>query len=236
MFLTALRRSLILSAAIAATSSAQIVGANADSIPNDSWVSIYFDHFDLAAKSAHLTPLREARLRDGEREVRIWTQVEIGVPKHLYRFMERNGRVRGERIEYWGVDRLHSLPGEAPAEPWHDLMMDGQRGHCGDFATASGMATCRVRFRREPGWGAVLRDADSHGLWTLPDPSVLPADHVMILDGWTMVVELRDGARYRTYRYNNPESHTKWPSAAQAREIARTLSGVDSLALPPDVR
>jgi hypothetical protein len=57
----------------------------------------------------------------------------------------------------------------------------------------------------------------------------------MILDGWTMVVELRDGARYRTYRYNNPESHTKWPSAAQAGEIARTLGGIDSLAFPPDV-
>ena len=68
-----------------------------------------------------------------------------------------------------------------------------------------------------------------------PDPSALPPDHVVVLDGWTMVVELRDGERYRTYRYNNPESHTKWPSAAQAGEIARTLSGIDSLALPPDV-
>ena len=235
MMLTALRRSLILSAAIVSSASAQIVGPNADSIPKDSWVGIYFYHYDQAAKAAHLTPLREARLRTGEREVRIWTQVEIGVPKHLYRFMERNGRVRGEEIEYWGIDRLHPSPGERPGESFDDLMMDSQRGRCGNFATSSEMATCRVRFRREPTWSATLRDAASLGLWTLPDPSTLPPDHMMGLDGWTMVVELRDGARYRTYRYHDPWSHKQWPSAAQAWDIAQKLSGIDSLALPPDV-
>ena len=232
MLLTALRRSFILFAASASTASAEIIGPNADSIPKDSWVGIYFNHFDLAAKAARLPLLRETPLRSGEREVRIWTQVEIGAPKHLYRFTERNGRVSGDQIEYWGV---HSSTGERPAEPWDDLMMDSQRGRCAGSATSSEMATCRVRFKREPGWNAVLRDAGAHGLWTLPDPSALPPDHVVVLDGWTMVVELRDGERYRTYRYNNPESHTKWPSAAQAGEIARTLSGIDSLALPPDV-
>ena len=107
MRLSALPWSLLLSAALAPSASSQIVGPNADSIPKDSWVGIYFDHFDLVAKAAGLPLLRETPLRSGEREVRIWTQVEIGVPKYLYRFTERNGRVRGEEIEYWSIDRLH---------------------------------------------------------------------------------------------------------------------------------
>jgi hypothetical protein len=234
VILSALGRSFILAAMTAATASAQIVGANADSIPSASWVRIYFDDFDGAARAAHLEPLRDTRLRSGEREIRIWTQVEIGVPKHLYRFTERNGRVRGERIEYWSVGPLDSSLGERPGETMHDLMIYGQRGRCGGFATASKTAICRVRFRREPPWDAVLHAAESHDLWALPDPSTLPSDSVMVLDGWTMVVELRDGPRYRTYRYNNPESHAKWPSAARAREVARTLSGIDSLAVQPD--
>jgi len=49
-------------------------------------------------------------------------------------------------------------------------------------------------------------------------------------------VELRDGARYRTYGYVNPQSHTSWPSAAQASEIMAMLNGIDSLARTPDVR
>ncbi len=228
-----LRCALALSIATATAASAQIVGANADSIPRH-WVDGYFPHFDQAATTARLTPLREMHLRAGEREVRIWTQIEIGVPKHLYRFTERDGHVRGERIEYWSIDR-HSFPDERPGETMHDLMLYSQKGRCDGFTTSAEMAICRVRFRREPPWGVVLRDAASHGLWTLPDPSVLPSDSLMMLDGWTMIVELRDGPRYRTYQYNNPDAHTKWPSASQANEIAHALSGIDSLTHLPDV-
>lgn len=57
----------------------------------------------------------------------------------------------------------------------------------------------------------------------------------MVFDGWTIVVELRDSSGYRTYRYNNPESHPRWPSAAQVTRVARTLGAIDSLVAPSEV-
>ena len=218
----------------APASPAQIVGSNVDSIPNDSWVRIYFDHFDQGAKAAGLAPLRESALPAGEREVRLWTQVEIGVPKQLYRFTERGGRVRGEVVEYWSLER-GDFADERPGETMHDLMLYTLRGRCDHFTTSADAAACRARFRREPSWAAVLRAAESHGLWSLPDPSVLPKENTIGIDGWTMVVELRDGPRYRTYRYHNPGSHPQWASDAQASGIVGVLRGLDSLVSPPDI-
>lgn len=210
--------------------------AGADSVPSDGWVDIYFLSFDPAARAAGLVPLRELRLRPGEREVRIWTQVEIAVPKQLYRLVDRRGAVDGEMIYYWGDGELDS-PGEGRAgETMHDLMRYSLRGRCDRFAVAEKTGVCRARFRHEPPWSAVLRAAEAESLWTNPDPSALPPDDVMVFDGWTIVVELRDGAHYRTYRYNSPEAHPRWPSTARVQAIARGLVAIDSLVAPASVR
>jgi hypothetical protein len=58
----------------------------------------------------------------------------------------------------------------------------------------------------------------------------------MVFDGWTIVVELRDGLHYRTYRYNSPDVHPAWPEAAQVQAVARTLRAIDSLEATPDVQ
>ena len=226
-----LRRSLALLCVAASAAPAQIVGANADSIPNDSWVDIYFRRFDPAAKAAGLTPLRETTLRTGEREVRIWTQVELGEPKHLYRFSDGRGTLQGELIHYW---RVASVALEDPQETHHEGMLRRFGSACERAAKSSEMGTCRARFQRQPPWSRVLRQTEALDLWTLPDPSTLPPDNRLSLDGWSMVVELRDGSRYRTYRYHNPWSHPAWPSAAQARKIARALNAIDSVRVPLD--
>lgn len=206
--------------------------APADSVPSDSWVRFYFATFDPAARAAGLTPLREVRLGPGEREVRLWTQVEIGVPKQLYRFVDRGGAVSGELIYYWGADPR----GEGPGETMHDLMLYTLQGQCDRFAVAEDTGVCRTRFLREPAWGAILRAAEAEGLWTIPDPSTLPPDGIISLDGWTIVAELRDGPHYRTFRYNSPDAHPTWPSAARVQAIARELGAIDSLVAPSEVR
>lgn len=210
--------------------------ARADSVPPEVWVDIYFASFDPAARAAGLDPLRDVRLRPGEREVRLWTQVEIGVPKQLYRFVDRGGAVRGELIYYWGADAPDTARGERPGETMHDLMQYTLQGQCDRFAVAEETGVCRARFVREPAWGEILRTAEAEGLWTIPDPSALPPDSVMVFDGWTIVVELRDGPRYRTFRYNSPDAHPKWPSAVRVQAIARGLGAVDSLVAPGVVR
>jgi hypothetical protein len=234
-FVPRLFLSILLIALPATASSSQIVGANADSIPNDSWVEIYFSSFDEAEKAAQLAPLRETPLRPGEREIRLWNQVELGVPKQLHRFTERDGRVRGEVVYYWSREPGGLARDERPGETMHDLMLYTMRGRCDRFTTSTEAAACRARYRREPPWKGALRAAEALGLWTLPDPSVLPKENTVGFDGTTMVVELRDGARYRTYQYHNPGMHPQWPSDSQAVRILGAMQAIDSLEQPPDV-
>lgn len=94
---------------------------------------------------------------------------------------------------------------------------------------------CVVRLTGRPDWAGVLRRAEEAGIWTIPDPSTLANDHGITLDGWTMVVELRDASGYRTYRYSNPHAHPAWPQAAQALAVARSMAAVDSLMSRGDV-
>src|SRR5215207_2569242 len=130
--------SLALLCAAVSPSPAQIVGPNADSIPNDRWVDSYFRGFDQAAKAAGFAPLRETTLRTGEREVRIWTQSELGEPKHLHRLTERNGRSRGELVHYW---RLASVMPEDPQESYHESVVRRFGRACEHVAKSTEMGT-----------------------------------------------------------------------------------------------
>lgn len=220
MILDALRWPLILSAAMVSTASAQIVGANPDSIPKYGPATSYLRHFDEGARAARLSPLRETALPPGEREVRIWTMIEISASAELYRLTERRGVVRGELIDTWDTPSSESVY-------W-------RKGRCDDFGATDGAGACRVRFVQEPPWARVLRTAEAHGLWSIPDPSTLPLPKHDFRDGWTMAVELRDGPRYRTYLYSNPGLNG-WPSDKQVSEIRLALFAVDSLARMPEV-
>lgn len=210
-------------------------GQQADSLPDLPWAETYFAEFDPAARAAGLEPLRSVRLPAGEREVRIWTMVEIAIPRRFYRFVDRGGRVTGELIFHWPAPPPDTAMDERPGETSHDLMVYSQRGRCDRFAVAEQTGICRARFKRTPDWGRVLRTAESRGLWTIPDPSTFPPDSIIAFDGWTIMVELRDAKGYRAYLYNNPESHPRWPSAAQVTDIARALESIDSLVAPSEV-
>jgi hypothetical protein len=206
-----------------------------DSLPDLAPGSIYISGYDEVARATGLMPLRLVRLGAGEREVRIWTQVAIAIPMQLYRFVDRGGRVTGELIFYWPAAPTETTMGGRSGDVSHDMMMYILPGRCDRFAVAEDTGICRARFTRTPDWGRVLRAAESHGLWTIPDPSTLPPDGVRVLDGWSIVVELRDVHGYRAYSYANPGSHPKWPSAAQVTEVAKTLGAIDSLVAPSDV-
>jgi hypothetical protein len=71
----------------------------------------------------------------------------------------------------------------------------------------------KISYNREfplgPEWEAEWEKIRNLGILTLPDSSTLP-DEIGVLDGVAYVVEINDGAHYRTYRYSNP-SLQKWP-------------------------
>jgi len=236
-------RSISLAIVVAALVGTPIRSANAqwraaevaDSLHSLGWPEVYFDGFDGATQAAGLKPLRTVKLLRGHREVRIWTQVELGIPKELYRFSDRGGAVDGELILYWSVSPPDSLLGEKPGETSHDLMLYRLKGQCSLISVVQDTGICRAHFTKRPDWRAILRSAESHGLWSIPDPSALPEDGIEMLDGWTIVVELRDDRGYRTYRYNTPDAHPAWPSAGQVSRVASTVAASQSLMTASEV-
>ena len=197
-----------------------------------SWYEGYFASFDEAVSSLDLKPLRDTKLARGEREVRVWTQIELGDPKRMARVRDVGGRIEGEGVFYWAVS--DSNRAEKPGQPREDIVAYNNAGTCGAIRVREEMAACRLRYVSVPDWRAILRQSEGAGLWTIPDPSTLPNDGIMTLDGWTVVVELRTSDSYRAYRYNSPEAHPQWPSAAQAIRIAETFASADALLVPPD--
>lgn len=197
-------------------------------IPDAIWTEYGYPTSDVAAITAGLHPLRVDTLPSGHREIRIWASIAIGTPSVMYRIVD-DGRVTGEVVRYWT-----RYPSDSTN--WVAAL---QRGHCTDFRRRAARLfdhpvesnTCRALFTRSPDWRAFLRRIEHAGAWTLEDPSTLPPERTMIIvtDGWGFTIELRDGAAYRAYRYDNPEAHPNWPHAANAIEIGHALRMVDSL-------
>jgi hypothetical protein len=77
---------------------------------------------------------------------------------------------------------------------------------------------CYTSFSTEPDWARLLNAAGDAEVWTLPDPFSLPYEGWRVTDGWSMTVEVREGARYRAYHYDNPDSYD-WPETRKAMAL-----------------
>lgn len=175
-----------------------------DSASLPSWTNSYLPIFDSAATSAGLVPLRDAQLAPGTREVRIWSETAIAVPKRMYRFVEHGRSVSGDLVYYWRApSKGDSWAPDNGQLTTDSLMRYSLRGACDHFARRAESGSCHARFVHPPDWRGVLGRAAANDLWTLPDPSSLPQDRIMVLDGWGITVELRDSTGYRAYQYSN---------------------------------
>ncbi|GLC24695.1 hypothetical protein [Roseisolibacter agri] len=209
-------------------------GAARAGLPADvSWPPWFYARADRVARLARLTPLDRRVLPDGVREVRIWL-VGPGITSHMIRFTEQGGRTRGEVVIHWEVTPVDSACGEPAGESMHDLMLYTLPGQCGPIASGVDVAACRARFARAPDWRATLQALAADGLWELPDQSTLPPRNFVVFDGWGMVVELRDGARYRAYEFNNPGMGQSLPEQRAAR-MGERFRALLALLREPDV-
>ena len=187
---------------------------------------------DSYTEAAGLLPLRFELLPRGTREIRAWVGGGLGWPQELFRLIERDGRPSGEYILYWRLDN-HD-PVSADSATFAALIRYHQRGRCEGVLRGRSAEVCRARFQREPDWRAVWRAADSLGVWSLPDASILPevvgpnGERTVTVDGWGITVELRDGPTYRAWRYGNPDLKP-WPEAARATAFAAALRSVSAL-------
>ena len=184
-------------------------------------VITYHDEF---AEAAGLRMLRSESLPRGVREIRVWLGGGFGWPQELFRLVDRNGSISGEYIRYWGLANPDSAP---ETETFAALMRYHEAGRCGPVSRGPKAEACRALFHTDPDWAVMWRVADSIGAWSLPDASSLSGGR-MVLDGWGITVELRDGDTYRAWSYSNPDVQP-WPEAAKASAFARALWKIPAL-------
>lgn len=209
-------------------------GAARAGLPADvAWPPWFYARADRVARLVRLTPLDRRVLPASAREVRIWL-VGPGIESHMVRFEERGRRTRGEVVIHWEVTPVDSACGEPAGESMHDLMLYSLPGRCGPIASGDVVAACRGRFARAPDWRATLQALAADGLWELPDQSTLPPRNFVVNDGWGMVVELRDGARYRAYKFGNPDFGGS-PIEQRAARMGERFRALLALLREPDV-
>lgn len=83
-------------------------------------------------------------------------------------------------------------------------------------------ATVRTVVPRS-GWNEFWARAESLGILTLPDSSALGEEEPMY-DGWTTVVEVKLGSKYRAYHYYCAGAQ-RWAEAQKMAEIERLIYG-----------
>jgi hypothetical protein len=132
----------------------------------------------------------------------------------------RDRTVRGEVIEHWPADRRES--------PTVDTIASSLHKTCEHFTRRAGIETCRALFESPPDWRESLRQAETAGVWVIPDESEIP-QRSFVLDGWGMFVELRDGHRYRAYSFSNPNvrsGHSDFKRAVAVVSAFRPINEV----------
>lgn len=164
---------------------------------------------DPAAVAAGLAPLRANALPPGEREVRIWTGFGLGIPHDLYRLHAARGTVQGALVLWWSHESEWG-PADAP-ESMHAYVT--RAFGCGPIRRHDEVDACGPdRIEPRPDWRALLAQLDSLGIATLETPPSDPS--ILTNDGWHMVVEVRDGAAYRTASFEVGAPNTPAREAA----------------------
>ena len=184
-------------------------------IPEASWTKYDFYSIDVLSAAANWTPLRGVDVPNGSIEVRVWISPYAG--------------------------------------PWQGIRLcrDGDRwtGFYTRQAFGGGFPFRCNEAKPRADWAGLWQKVEGLGILTLPDSASLESFKTRVDEngvthsemsfetqvydaGASYVVEINDGERYRTYKYNNPD-YQKWPEAKRFDEIIKTLRG--ELLLAPKI-
>jgi hypothetical protein len=188
---------------------------------------MYAETVDAVAHVLGWPLLRDPGALDGaRREVRLW-MVGFGAPDQVMRVVDGPDGATGEVALWW--------PGASPFVG-SDSALDGWKAERGfarrmraDLAAAgctgdgrqAALETCRFTAPGNPEWDAVLARIDQLDAWTLANPATLQPRMRGGMHGTTLVVEVRDGERYRSYAYWCPSLFPRVPEARRADALAR---------------
>lgn len=175
-----------------------------------------------ASDAAGIGELAETSLPVGQQEVRIWFGFGIFRVSHMLRLQVKpSGDVLGELLVHYRND-LSDMDSK-DAKEFRRGILDG----CKDFREGKVEDVCTATFDHGPNWRSIYRELLKNGLLELPDESTLPEPAIEVSDGFAIVVELRDGPRYRAYEYSNPMFRSE-PQAVSASKVMRIVGGIIS--------
>lgn len=182
----------------------------------------FVEFTDDKALSANLIPLRQKALTPGTKEIRVW--VGFGVVSRedlLVLQIDRDGSVTGQKIWVYKIE----------PEKWKDEpealeeYLDGIYYRCNVISKYQNIESCKVKNSEIYDWSKVYSKLLNLDIWTLPDESKLPKPEVVVLHGFSVVVELNDGINYRAYSYGNPG----FRKDEEAEKASKMMSFVKSL-------
>jgi hypothetical protein len=175
---------------------------------------------DSAALALGIGILRRASQLEGSEEIRIWTGAALAVPEVLLRLTRRGDKVAGSMAWHWRLEEPDTAVNGKQTVTIDAVMRYSNAGRCRTIRRFGDAEACMIRLTGPPDWRAMWDSLDVLSVWTLPDQSELPRDGKMPLDGWSMTVEVRDGPRYRSYAYSNPDAH-QHPAQVAAAAIGQ---------------
>jgi hypothetical protein len=165
-------------------------------------------------------------LGSARREVRLWMISDLGAPDQVMRVVDGPDGASGEVALWW---RGASPARETDTAPdgWEvergfarRLRADLAAAGCTGDGKQAALETCRFTVPADPDWSAILARIDQLDAWTLANPATL---RPQLRGGWhgtTLVVEVRDGERYRSYAYWCPSLFPDVPEARRADALA----------------
>ncbi len=167
------------------------------------------------AKSVNLVPLNTKSIIEGSKEIRVWVGFGIVSPEDLVIInIDEKGKISGKKVLIYNRDP-DNWEGEEEAL---DEFLEDMYLRCDVIGIHNHVESCGIKQNEIYDWSKIYDKLESFDIWTLPDESALPKPEVLVLDGFAVVVELREGNSYRAYHYGNP-GFRKGTEAARASEI-----------------
>jgi hypothetical protein len=168
-------------------------------------------------------------LPPGHRELRFWSGFGLFQPETFTQVTSNGHTVRGRRVFWWttAADAAAELAAERDSslisnrELYENLRATAG---CGPIWKHGDYELCAVALTPKESWAGILARLDSLGVGSLPDASTLSPPGPMGLDGWSIVVEVRDGSAYSTYSYWMPAEDAPQPEVRRAAQIVKVLA------------
>jgi hypothetical protein len=183
-------------------------------------------YLDEIAQALGVQPLRAGRgLPAGHREIRIWIGFGLFQPETFTRIQSDGNSVRGSHIFWWST--ATDSAEESNAERDTHLMSNAELYAslrktlgCSALRRRAEYEMCAATLATGQSWAGILASLDSLGIAQLPDGTALG------LDGWSLVVEVREGSRYHSYSYFTPRTTAPEPEVRSAAAIAELVGRI----------